>query len=220
MADSVRESVAWAPARRPSTTRAALLLAGALTLGVPGLAACGPSSGPAKTPAAAAPAPTSSPHVPDPAVKPYCDAIAKVQAEQAAPQAGTGGVAAGSDAARRQIASLVATAPPEIAGDWQVLDGLTNRALGSLAATHGDPKRIDHKTLDKIAQRAQPTQAHIKDVTQKRCGIAFSAAAGPAPARATTSATTTAPPTTSSSTSSKGHTTTKTAPRTTSPTDG
>lgn len=150
-------------------------------------------------PGPASPADTSAPvAAPDPQVKPYCDAVARVQAEQHSPQAGQGGVAAASAAARSQITQLVTTAPPEIAGDWRTLQGLTDRALGSLAATGGDPRRIDRAGLAAISQQSQPAVAHIKSVTQQRCGIAFQAAPTPAPAPPPAPA----PETTTSSTTS------------------
>lgn len=164
-------------ARRAATARMVPVVVGALLLG-----ACGSSGTPPPTPATPSAAAPSTPPAPDPAVKPYCDAVARVQTEQASPQAGQGGVPAASATAHRQLSSLVATAPPEIAGDWRVLDGLTNRALGALAATGGDPKRIDRRALDAISQQAQPTVAHIKSVTERRCGVAFSApGAAPGP---------------------------------------
>jgi len=78
------------------------------------------------------------------------------QAEQAAPGAGQSGVPASSEVARRQVADLVATAPPEIAGDWRTVQSLTDQALASLAATGGDPSRIDHATLDRLQRDSQP----------------------------------------------------------------
>jgi hypothetical protein len=106
-------------------------------------------------------------------VRPYCDTVARVQAEQTAPQAGQGGVAASSDAARRQVADLVATAPPEISAEWQTLQSLTEQALGSLAATGGDPNRIDRNALVRLEQDAQPAVTRIQQVTEQRCGITF-----------------------------------------------
>jgi hypothetical protein len=134
-----------------------------------GAVACG---GTAPTDPAAAPAAPASAGA-DPAVRPYCDTVARVQAEQTAPQAGQGGVAASSDAARRQVADLVATAPPEISAEWQTLQSLTEQALGSLAATGGDPNRIDRNALVRLEQDAQPAVTRIQQVTEQRCGITF-----------------------------------------------
>jgi hypothetical protein len=134
-----------------------------------GAVACGGAT-PSDPPAApAAPASAGA----DPAVRPYCDTVARVQAEQTAPQAGQGGVAASSDAARRQVADLVATAPPEISAEWQTLQSLTEQALGSLAATGGDPNRIDRNALVRLEQDAQPAVTRIQQVTEQRCGITF-----------------------------------------------
>ncbi len=132
--------------------------------------ACG---GSAPTDPAASPAAPASTTGPDPAVRPYCDTVARVQAEQTSPQAGQGGVAGSSDVARRQVADLVATAPPEIAADWQSVQALTEQALGSLAATGGDPNRIDRDALVRLEQEAQPAVTHIQQVTEQRCGITF-----------------------------------------------
>jgi hypothetical protein len=134
-----------------------------------GAVACG---GTAPTDPAAAPAAPASAGA-DPAVRPYCDTVARVQAEQTAPQAGQGGVTASSDAARRQVADLVATSPPEIAAEWQTLQSLTEQALGSLAATGGDPNRIDRNALVRLEQEAQPAVTRIQQVTEQRCGITF-----------------------------------------------
>jgi hypothetical protein len=134
-----------------------------------GAVACG---GTAPSDPAAAPAAPASAGA-DPAVRPYCDTVARVQAEQTAPQAGQGGVAASSDAARRQVADLVATAPPEISAEWQTLQSLTEQALGSLAATGGDPNRIDRNALVRLEQDAQPAVTRIQQVTEQRCGITF-----------------------------------------------
>lgn len=136
-----------------------------------GAVACGGGAPPAD-PAASPAAPLSTPG-PDPAVRPYCDTVARVQAEQTSPQAGQGGVAASSDAARRQVADLVAASPPEIAADWQTLQSLTEQALGSLAATGGDPNRIDRDALIQLEQQARPAVTHIQEVTEQRCGITF-----------------------------------------------
>jgi hypothetical protein len=136
---------------------------------VVGAVACGGAA--PSDPAAAPAAPASA--AADPAVRPYCDTVARVQAEQTAPQAGQGGVAASSDAARRQVADLVATAPPEISAEWQTLQSLTEQALGSLAATGGDPNRIDRNALVRLEQDAQPAVTRIQQVTEQRCGITF-----------------------------------------------
>lgn len=135
-----------------------------------GAVACG---GAAPSDPAAAPAAPASAAGPDPAVRPYCDTVTRVQAEQTAPRAGQGGVAASSDAARRQVADLVATAPPEISAEWQTLQSLTEQALGSLAATGGDPNRIDRNALVRLEQDAQPAVTRIQQVTEQRCGITF-----------------------------------------------
>lgn len=109
----------------------------------------------------------------DPAVKAYCDTVVRVQAEQTSPQAGQGGVQAASAVARKQVDDLVATAPPELAADWRVVSDLTDQALGSLAATRGDPNRIDRAGLAQLEQRSQPAVQRIKDVTAARCRVAF-----------------------------------------------
>jgi hypothetical protein len=134
-----------------------------------GAVACG-GAAPSDPAAPAAPAGATGP---DAAVRPYCDTVTRVQAEQTAPQAGQGGVAASSDAARRQVADLVATAPPEISAEWQTLQSLTEQALGSLAATGGDPNRIDRNALVRLEQDAQPAVTRIQQVTEQRCGITF-----------------------------------------------
>ena len=108
-----------------------------------------------------------------PAVRPYCDTVTRVQREQAAPGAGQGGVSVSSDAARRQVADLVAVAPPEIAGEWRTVQSLTDQALASLAETGGDPSRIDRETLDRLQRESQPAVTRIQEVTQQRCGITF-----------------------------------------------
>jgi hypothetical protein len=107
----------------------------------------------------------------DPAVRSYCDTVVRVQAEQTSPQAGQGGVAAASAAARKQVDDLVATAPPELAADWRTVSDLTDQALGSLAATRGDPNRIDRGRLAQLQARSQPAVQRIKDVTAARCHV-------------------------------------------------
>ncbi|WP_157646912.1 hypothetical protein [Actinomycetospora chiangmaiensis] len=107
----------------------------------------------------------------DPAVKAYCDTVVRVQAEQTSPQAGQGGVVAASTVARTQVDDLVATAPPELATDWRTVSDLTDQALGSLAATQGDPNRIDRTRLAQLEQQSQPAVQHIKDVTAARCHV-------------------------------------------------
>jgi hypothetical protein len=176
--------------RRVTPAGLALVLGGVLALGACGSAGTpNTTAGPSAAPSAA-PAPTI-----DPAYRAYCDAVRAVQAEQTSPKAGQGGVTAASAAARRQTGSLVATAPPEIAGDWYALQSLTDRALGSLAATGGDPKRIDRKALDAISRQAQPTVTRIKTVTERRCAVRFSAPGGAGDASAAPSS----PPSSSSS---------------------
>ena len=152
--------------RRAPAAAAGLVLAGAVLL-----AACG-GGDPAPAPAAA-PVPAAPTTTVDAAAKPYCDTVARVQAEQSSPQSGQGGVPAATATARRQVADLVATAPPELAGDWRVVQRLTEQALGSLAQTGGNPKKIDRDELTKLEQQSQPAVAHIKTVTQQRCHVAF-----------------------------------------------
>lgn len=137
-----------------------------------GVAACGGSPAPGAPGAAVAPS-SAAPATPDPAVQPYCEAVTRVQTEQAAPGAGAGGVAPSSDAARRQVADLVATAPPEIAAEWRTVQALTDQALASLAGTGGDPARIDRAELERLQREAGPAVARIQEVTQQRCGITF-----------------------------------------------
>jgi hypothetical protein len=152
--------------RRASATAAGVLVAAGLAL-----AACGggdPATAPAPAPVPAAPTTTV-----DTAAKSYCDTVARVQAEQASPRSGQGGVPAASAAARRQVADLVATAPPELAPDWRVVQRLTEQALGSLAGTRGDPKKIDRDELAALQAQSQPAIAHIKSVTEQRCHVAF-----------------------------------------------
>ena len=152
------------PFRRGTTAAGVgLVLAGGLLL-----AGCG--GGDAAAPAAPSAAPTTTV---DAATAPYCDAVARVQAEQSSPQAGQGGVAKASDAARTQVAELVAVAPPELTADWKTVQRLTDQALGSLADTGGDPKKIDQAELTKLQQQSQPAVAHIKTVTEQRCHVAF-----------------------------------------------
>lgn len=137
-----------------------------------GVAACGGTPPPAPG-ASVAPTAGAAPATPDPAVRPYCDAVTRAQREQSAPGAGQGGLPVSSDAARRQVADLVATSPPEIAGEWRTVQTLTDQALQSLAATGGDPSRIDRAALERLAREAQPAVARIQEVTQQRCGITF-----------------------------------------------
>jgi hypothetical protein len=134
-----------------------------------GVAACGGGGSPAP---AASTAPAAS-ATPDPSVQRYCDTVTRVQAEQSAPGAGQGGVPVSSDAARRQVADLVATSPPEIAGEWRTVQTLTDQALASLAATGGDPSRIDRAELERLQRESQPAVTRIQEVTQQRCGITF-----------------------------------------------
>ena len=159
-------------------TRAVVIVARVVTTAglALGVAACG--GGAPADPAASSAAPAASeasaaPATPDPAVRPYCDTVTRVQAEQAAPGAGRNGVPVSSDAARRQVADLVAVAPPEIAGEWRTVQSLTDQALDSLAATGGDPSRIDRATLERLQREAVPAVTRIQEVTQQRCGITF-----------------------------------------------
>jgi hypothetical protein len=140
-----------------------MVLAGGMVL-----AACGGGAAPAAAPVPAAPTTTL-----DAAAKSYCDTVVRVQAEQSSPQSGQGGVPAASAAARRQVADLVATAPPELADDWRVVQRLTEQALGSLAGTRGDPKKIDRDQLAALQAQSRPATAHIKSVTEQRCHVAF-----------------------------------------------
>ena len=151
--------------RRATAAGAGLLLAAGMLL-----AACGDGTDPAP---AASPVPAAPTTTVDAAAKPYCDTVARVQAEQSSPQSGQGGVPAASATARRQVADLVATAPPEIAPDWRVVQRLTEQALGSLAGTRGDPKKIDRDQLGALQAQSQPAIAHIKSVTEQRCHVAF-----------------------------------------------
>lgn len=153
--------------RGAAATGLGLVLAGGLLL-----AGCGGGDAPA--PAATTPSAAPTPTV-DAAEKPYCDAVARVQAEQSSPQAGQGGVVKASDAARQQVDVLVAVAPPEVADDWKTVQRLTDQALDSLARTGGDPRKIDRDGLAKLQQQAQPAVAHIKTVTEQRCHVAFRA---------------------------------------------
>jgi hypothetical protein len=147
-----------------ATTRgrrgARLVLAGAVVLGA---TACGAGGGEAPAPPV------------DPVVKAYCDTVARVQTEQAAPGAHQGGVRAAATAVRRQLADLVRTAPPQIAGDWRTVQALTERSLAHLEATRGDARRINHAGLEQGRRAAEPAQARIKALTEQRCGIAFRA---------------------------------------------
>lgn len=138
-----------------------------------GVAACGGGAGTPAPAGATAPAASAAPATPDPAVTPYCDAITRVQTEQAAPGAGGRGVLPSSDEARRQVADLVRTAPPEIAAEWRTVQDLTEQALSSLAETGGDPTRIDRAELERLQREAQPAVTRIQEVTQQRCGISF-----------------------------------------------
>jgi hypothetical protein len=149
---------------RATAAAAGLVLAGALLL-----AACGgDDQAPAPAPVPAAPTTTV-----DAAAKSYCDTVARVQAEQSSPQSGQGGVPAASATARRQVADLVATAPPEIADDWRTVQRSTEQALASLARTGGDPRKIDRDQLARLEQQSRPAVAHIKTVTEQRCHVAF-----------------------------------------------
>ncbi|WP_433784498.1 hypothetical protein ACQPX6_30100 [Actinomycetospora sp. CA-101289] len=151
-------------------TRGARIVAGTLLgLGL-ALGACG---GTPPAPGAAVAPSTSAPATPDPAVRQYCDTVTRVQAEQAAPGSGQNGLPASSDSARRQVADLVAVAPPEIAAEWRTVASLTDQALASLEGTGGDPSRIDTATLDRLQRDAGPAVARIQEVTQQRCGITF-----------------------------------------------
>lgn len=138
------------------------LVAGYVLAGALLLAACGGGGDDA----------ASAPAI-DPAVKPYCDTVVRVQAEQTSPQAGQGGVPVAGAAARKQVDDLVATAPPELAADWRTVSDLTDQALGSLAATKGDPNKIDRAELAALEQRSLPAVQRIKDVTAARCHVEF-----------------------------------------------
>ena len=155
---------------RTARTLAAGVLGVGMLLAVGG---CGggdlPADSVASTPAA--PAPTSA--TVDPAVARYCATVTRVQAEQTSPQAGQGGVATASDAARRQVADLSAAAPPELTADWQTVQNLTDQALASLAGAAGDPNRIDRDALTRLEQQSQPAVEHIKEITAARCHVAF-----------------------------------------------
>jgi hypothetical protein len=160
----VTRTSAAAPGVRTVALAAGLVLCGTL------LGACGGTGSPT-TPAVPA-APTTTVAA---AAQPYCDTVARVQAEQASPQAGQGGVAAASAATRRQVDALVAAAPPELAGDWRTVAQLTEQGLDSLAQTGGDPKKIDRAELTKLEQQAGPAVEHIKTVTAQQCHVAFRA---------------------------------------------
>ena len=123
----------------------------------------------------AAPTPPPPPRRSTRPSKPYCETVVRVQNEQTSPQAGQGGVL------RRpprppasQVGDLVATAP---AGDRRGLARgsrqLTDQALSSLAATGGDPNRIDRAELTRLQAQSQPAVERIKEVTAARCGVAF-----------------------------------------------
>ena len=134
---------------RAARTGAGAVLGIGLVLGA---AACG---GAAPQPGAAPPAAATSaaPATPDPAVRPYCDTVTRVQGEQAAPGAGQGGVPTSSAAARQQVADLVAVAPPEIADDWRTVQSLTDQALASLAEHRRRP--VPHRPRDPRAPPAR-----------------------------------------------------------------
>jgi hypothetical protein len=153
--------------RRASAAGAGVVLSAGILL-----AACG--SGGAAAPAAA-PVPAPPTTTVDAATASYCATVARVQAEQASPQAGQGGVATASATARRQVGDLVAAAPPELAADWRTVQQLTEQGLASLAQTGGDPKKIDRDELAALQQKSQPAVAHIKAVTEERCHVAFRA---------------------------------------------
>ena len=152
--------------RRATAAGAGLVLATGMLL-----AACG-GGDPAPAVSSVPAAPTTTV---DAAAKPYCDTVARVQAEQASPQAGQGGVAKASATARRQVGDLVAAAPPELAADWRTVQQLTEQGLDSLAETGGDPKKIDRDELATLQRKSQPAVAHIKTVTEQRCHVAFRA---------------------------------------------
>jgi hypothetical protein len=156
---------------RPGQRSTAAVCVGLAVAGGILLSACG--GGDAAAPATPTSAPASPTPTVDAASKPYCDTVTRVQAQQASPQAGKGGLTAASDQARRQVTDLVASAPPEIAGDWRAVQRLTEQALGSLAGTRGDPKKIDRDELAKLEQQSQPAVAHIKTVTEQRCHVVF-----------------------------------------------
>lgn len=169
--------------RRPAG-RAVGTLAGPVLLSVLlATAACGGGaggdgtlapSGAVPTPSAPAASAPGSPAPADPAAAArYCDTVTTVQAEQTGADADQGGIAGASEAARRQVTDLAATAPPEIAGEWRTLRDLTEQALGALAATGGDPNRIDRTALARLQQESAPAVARIQQVTEERCGIGF-----------------------------------------------
>lgn len=150
---------------RTVATAAPILLAAVTLVG------CGSTpDGPADT---VVPPSSSSAAAPDPAVARYCATVVRVQQEQTSPQAGQGGIAAASEVARRQVADLAASAPVEIASEWRQLATLTEQALASLAATGGDPNRIDRGALTRLEQESTPAVERIKQVTAQRCHIAF-----------------------------------------------
>jgi hypothetical protein len=154
--------------RRTTAAGASLVLAAGMLLGACG--GGGADQAPATSPVPAAPTTTV-----DAAARSYCDTVARVQAEQASPQAGQGGVATASATVRRQVGDLVAVAPPDLAADWRTVAQLTEQGLDSLAATGGDPKKIDRNELTALQQKAQPAVAHIKTVTEQRCHVVFRA---------------------------------------------
>ena len=63
--------------------------------------------------------------------------------------------------------------PPEIVASWRSLQQLTDQALAAIAATGGDPTRVDRTLLTRLEQESQPAVERIKQVTSQRCGIAF-----------------------------------------------
>ncbi|NMO91954.1 hypothetical protein [Actinomycetospora sp. TBRC 11914] len=151
--------------------RRAALAAGLVLTGVL-LGACG--GGDTTTTGSPAPAVPAAPTTTVAAAdRTYCDTVARVQAEQSSPQAGQGGVTAASAATRRQLAGLVAAAPPELAADWRTVQRLTEQGLDSLAQTGGDPKKIDRAELATLQAQAGPAVEHIKTVTAQRCHVAF-----------------------------------------------
>lgn len=159
---------AAAPTRRGA--RAAAIATGLVLSGVL-IGACGGDPAPTAASVPAAPTTTTA----DPALRAYCDTVARVQAEQSSPQAGQGGVQKAGAAARKQVDDLVATAPPEVAADWRTVQRLTDQGLDSLARTGGDPEKIDHDELTTLRQQAEPAVAHIKSVTEQRCHTTFRA---------------------------------------------
>ena len=148
--------------------RAAVLLGGVLLA-----AGCAGAPTPTDTVVTPTTPPPASAAGPDPATARYCPVVLRVQAEQTASTAAQQGLAAASATARRQVTDLAATAPPEIADDWRTLATLTEQALGSLAATGGDPTRIDRDALARLDQEARPAVDRIQQATSRRCGVSF-----------------------------------------------